>query len=102
MRTFLLTLMLAGATVAPVSIRLSKNILYAGTDLTIVCSVPRHEDNREIAAVVPSYTSSSRQLEGEFASITNRFTFKHIPCGVVQAACVLTDNHNRSATAVQT
>ncbi len=84
-----------------VSIRTDRRVLFAGQDVTIICKVPRNEANRRIEALLlPDYSSSERQIDGEDAAITHRFTFSHVPPHVTTAACVLTDKYNnhRQAT----
>lgn len=73
--------------------------MFAGDGVTVICTVPRHEANRRVQAVLANYTSSERQLEGENSPVTFRFEFRHVPCDTDGAACILTDNLGGQASA---
>lgn len=93
MKLTLLAFLLASAAPSPrISIRVGPQVLQAGQGVTVTCTVPRHVENRRITAMLANYTSSERQIEGENAPVTFRFTFNHIPCDVDAAVCVLQDN----------
>lgn len=101
MKTILLALLLLAADTKAVSIHLSSNVMFAGSDLVVTCTVPRHEKNRTIEAALLPYSVSSRQLNGADAPITHRFTFLHVPEDVTEARCVLTDAYGAHYTATQ-
>lgn len=85
-----------------VSIRTDKRVLFAGQDVTVTCKVPRDEANRKIEAyLLPNFSSSSRQLDGEDSAITHRFYFQHVPPDVTSAACQLTDKYDDHRHAIQ-
>jgi hypothetical protein len=84
---------------ARVSIRVGPHILQAGQGVTVICTVPRHPDNRRITATITGYTSSERQIDGDDAPVTFRFSFVHVPCDVDAAVCVLQDSLGGQATA---
>lgn len=87
----------------PVSIKVDHTVMFAGGDLVVTCSVPRHEDNRKVEALLlPDYTSSEHQLDGSDRDfVTHRFLFKRVPAEVTSAACQLTDKYNNHAHAIQ-
>lgn len=99
MKPIILSALLMMLAVNRVSIKVSKTVLFAGTDLTVTCTVPRHPDNRKVAAVLVGYTSDQRDLNGEEAPVTHRFEFKKVSCDTIEARCVLVDKFG--GTAVQ-
>jgi len=96
---YILLLVLA---LAPDSVRikLQPQVVYAGNTVLVTCSVPRQANNRELTALLPNYTYSTRQLDGEATAITHRFEFKQVPCGVSEARCIVVDAYNNKKEAV--
>lgn len=101
MRTVLVALLLSFAATQRIIIKVSRTVLFVGDSIEVVCSVPRHEDNRKVEAVLEGYTSSEHQLNGEDAAVTHRFSFKKVPCDVSAAVCRLTDKYNNQITTLQ-
>jgi hypothetical protein len=83
------------------SVRLTPSSLFADGTILLTCHVPRQATNRRLRAALLGYTYSDRDLAGEQSALTYRFTFKHVPCGVEQGACIVTDayDHQREAVA---
>jgi hypothetical protein len=103
MRYLLLTLLFIAPPVSPISIRVDKLVFYAGQDIVVTCVVPRHEDNRKVEAILPEFTGSEKQLNGDSQDrIYNTFVFKRVPSDVTSAVCQLTDKYNHHARASQT
>jgi hypothetical protein len=102
MRTTLFILLFLTAAPKPVTIKVSRTVLYPGDSLVVTCSVPRHEDNRKIEGILVDYTSSEHQLNGADSAITHRFEFKKVPEDTDTAACRLTDKYGRQAVDRQT
>jgi len=102
MRVILAALLFLAAAAKPVTIKVSRTVLYPGDSLTVTCVVPRHEDNRKIEGIIADYTSSEHQLNGEDAAVTHRFEFKKIPPDAEVAGCRLTDKYGRQTTDIQT
>lgn len=101
MRILLILAALLSLDSTAVTIRTNRNVLYAGTTLLVDCLVVRRAENRRVVALLPGYTSSERQLEGESAPRIHHFTFTHIPCEVVDARCILIDAYDRQTVAIQ-
>lgn len=88
-KVILSTVVMATNGIAPVSIHLSKQVVMHGGSIDVVCTVPPRNANRTVAAVVNNYHASERQLDGEKAPKTWRFTFDRLPCDADSAACVV-------------
>lgn len=97
MKPIVLSALLLMLAVNRASVKVSTTVPFAGSDITVTCTVPRHPDNRKVAAVLVGYTSSERQLDGEESPITHRFEFKKLPCDTVEARCVLLDKFGGTA-----
>ena len=102
MKPIIISILLAMLAVNRVSIKVDRATFFAGGNLMVTCTVPRHPDNRKVAAVVVNYTSSERELNGEESPVTHRFEFKKIPCGVPEARCILQDKFGGTAVIAQT
>lgn len=102
MRTLILTaiLTLASDPTPRVAVKVSSAFLFAGNGVTVVCTVPRHPENRAIKAELTNYRSSEQSIEGENSPVTFRFEFKKVPCDVEAAVCTLTDSLGRQGSAV--
>jgi hypothetical protein len=55
---------------------------WEGGSQTLVCSVPRHANNRWLDMGVPLQATETIQLEGENAPITFRLTLPHLDCNL--------------------
>jgi hypothetical protein len=71
-----------------VSIRMTPQVLFAGKNAWVVCTVPRAPQNRGVTAHM-EFRSMFDQLDGDRAAITHRFLFERIPCTADEAQCVL-------------
>jgi len=97
MKPVILSALLVMLAVNRVSIKVDRTVLFAGNGITITCTVPRHPDNRMVAAVLVGYTSSEHQLDGEASPITHRFPFKSVSCDTIEARCELHDKFGGTA-----
>jgi len=72
------------ATRSLVQLRLSGRTLPVASDLLVVVTVERDEENRDLTVMVDSgeyMRSSSEELEGADAARAHQFWFKHLPAG---------------------
>jgi len=97
MKPIILSALLLMLAVNRVSIKVDHTAFFAGADIVVTCTVPRHPDNRKVAAVLVGFTSSEHQLDGEASPITHRFPFKKVSCDAVEARCVLLDKFGGTA-----
>ena len=73
--------------------------------VTIVCTVPRHPDNRWLTIGIPGQTSSLKQLNGVDSLMTFRLAVPHsVECDgpTLDAVCLLQDQFRTTYSAVTT
>ena len=81
-------------TLAPsrVSIAVLPQAAMAGDTVRVTCTVPKNPTNRLLVMGIPGYTTSEIQLDGDGAPVTHRQYYRHIPCDVEIAICVVVDD----------
>jgi len=75
-----------------VSIRLSANVVMKGNSVQVICTVPRHPDNRRLYIGITDYTLSEIPIEGERGPTVADRWFRSPPCETERAFCELVDN----------
>ncbi len=106
MRSVLLLLPILGiATVSDnggVTLHLSTRMVTGDTTIFLTCKVDRNPANRLLQYGFADYTMSDQQLNGDDDRPTHGpFTFKHVPCGVGPAFCVVSRNDGSRVAAKQ-
>lgn len=91
MARFVLAAVLTLMLVSPDRLRttLDKTVVMSGGSLRLTCHVPTNPANRRLAYGVLDFSVSERMLDGEHALVTWSTEYKHIPCGLDTAYCLV-------------
>lgn len=84
-----------------VSITVTPAAVLVNETLRLVCTVPRHPDNRWLTMGIPGYRTSGGDLDGEAAPITHTMFVTHVPCEVDEVVCEVTDALGRTYRAAR-
>lgn len=90
------------ATAHSVAIRVSPigHMVPKNSTVSVTCLVDRNANNRWLEAGLAFeggivFNPTGRQIDGEQSPrMFGPFYFEHVPCGIDQAYCIVTDNHN--------